>query len=93
MEAMAAKKSYDYLFKVLLIGDSGVGKTEILFRFSDKAFDSTFISTIGKTSDVSKYKNMWLLLFRKCKRNSDLNVKPRVVRNVNFTVSQFTSAL
>ena len=54
MEAMAAKKSYDYLFKVLLIGHVGVGKTEILFRFSDKAFDSTFISTIGKTSDISK---------------------------------------
>ena len=48
MEAMAAKKSYDYRFKVLLIGDSGVGKTEILFRFSDKAFDSTFISTMGR---------------------------------------------
>lgn len=43
-----AKKSYDYLFKLLLIGDSGVGKTCILFRFSDDAFNTTFISTIGK---------------------------------------------
>lgn len=42
-----AKKSYDYLFKLLLIGDSGVGKTCILFRFSDDAFNTTFISTIG----------------------------------------------
>ncbi|CAG0889874.1 unnamed protein product [Cyprideis torosa] len=42
-----ARKSYDYLFKLLLIGDSGVGKTCILFRFSDDAFNSTFISTIG----------------------------------------------
>ncbi len=42
-----AKKSYDHLFKLLLIGDSGVGKTCILFRFSDDAFNSTFISTIG----------------------------------------------
>eukprot|EP01135_Chromosphaera_perkinsii_P009379 Nk52_evm55s1737 gene=Nk52_evmTU55s1737 len=40
-------KAYDYLFKLLLIGDSGVGKTCILFRFSDDAFNSTFISTIG----------------------------------------------
>lgn len=45
-----AKKSYDYLFKLLLIGDSGVGKTCILFRFSDDAFNTTFISTIGKVS-------------------------------------------
>jgi Ras-related protein Rab-8A len=40
-------KAYDYLFKLLLIGDSGVGKTCVLFRFSDDAFNSTFISTIG----------------------------------------------
>jgi len=44
---MAARKGFDYLFKLLLIGDSGVGKTCILFRFSDDAFNSTFISTIG----------------------------------------------
>lgn len=80
-----AKKQYDLLFKLLLIGDSGVGKTCILyrykikikntlnnsfvfflilivslfsiyiniyfqyfdFRFSDDAFNTTFISTIG----------------------------------------------
>jgi len=40
-------KNYDHLFKLLLIGDSGVGKTCILFRFSDDAFNTTFISTIG----------------------------------------------
>jgi Ras-related protein Rab-8A len=32
---------------LLLIGDSGVGKTCVLFRFSEDAFNSTFISTIG----------------------------------------------
>lgn len=41
-------KTYDYLFKLLLIGDSGVGKTSILFRFSEDAFNISFISTIGK---------------------------------------------
>ena len=52
-----AKKTYDLLFKLLLIGDSGVGKTCLLFRFSDDAFNTTFISTIGKfesaTIDIS----------------------------------------
>eukprot|EP00123_Amoebidium_parasiticum_P013157 comp21801_c0_seq7/m.31021 comp21801_c0_seq7/g.31021 ORF comp21801_c0_seq7/g.31021 comp21801_c0_seq7/m.31021 type:complete len:212 (-) comp21801_c0_seq7:25-660(-) len=40
-------KAYDYLFKLLLIGDSGVGKTCVLFRFSDDSYNATFISTIG----------------------------------------------
>ncbi|XP_030639929.1 ras-related protein Rab-8A-like isoform X2 [Chanos chanos] len=40
-------KTYDYLFKLLLIGDSGVGKTCVLFRFSEDSFNTSFISTIG----------------------------------------------
>merc|ERR1712123_377975 len=44
---MENRKPYDLLFKLLLIGDSGVGKTCIIFRFTDDAFSSTFISTIG----------------------------------------------
>ena len=52
-----AKRGYDILFKCLPLGDSGVGKTCLLVRFSDDAFSSTFISTIGidlenKTIDV-----------------------------------------
>ena len=31
---MAAKKDYDYLFKLVLIGDSGVGKSCLLLRFA-----------------------------------------------------------
>uniref|UniRef100_UPI00398F5105 ras-related protein Rab-13-like n=1 Tax=Pristiophorus japonicus TaxID=55135 RepID=UPI00398F5105 len=50
-------KAYDYLFKLLLIGDSGVGKTCLIIRFADDNFNSTYISTIGidfkiKTVDV-----------------------------------------
>ena len=37
----------DHLFKILLIGDSAVGKTAILNRFIDDKFNETFISTIG----------------------------------------------
>ena len=42
-----AKKSYDLLFKLLLIGDSSVGKTAIILRFADDKFSPTFIGTIG----------------------------------------------
>ena len=39
--------TYDYLIKLLLIGDSGVGKSCLLLRFSDDAFNTSFITTIG----------------------------------------------
>jgi Ras-related protein Rab-1A len=39
--------SYDYLFKMLLIGDSGVGKSCLLTRFTDDRFTDNYISTIG----------------------------------------------
>jgi len=35
------------LIKLLLIGDSGVGKSSILLRFSDDSFTPSFITTIG----------------------------------------------
>eukprot|EP00732_Lithocolla_globosa_P006070 Lithocolla_globosa_v1_NODE_6768_length_1037_cov_210.154786.p1 type:complete len:211 gc:universal NODE_6768_length_1037_cov_210.154786:640-8(-) len=46
---MATSKSgtYDYLIKLLLIGDSGVGKSCLLLRFSDDSFTPSFITTIG----------------------------------------------
>lgn len=40
-------EEYDYLFKLLLIGDSGVGKSCILLRFADDTFSESYISTIG----------------------------------------------
>jgi Ras-related protein Rab-1A len=41
------KTDYDYLFKILLIGDSGVGKSCILLRFTDDTYNDSYISTIG----------------------------------------------
>nr|XP_060500825.1 ras-related protein Rab-13 isoform X1 [Panthera onca]XP_060500826.1 ras-related protein Rab-13 isoform X1 [Panthera onca] len=40
-------KAYDHLFKLLLIGDSGVGKTCLIIRFAEDNFNNTYISTIG----------------------------------------------
>eukprot|EP01118_Nematostelium_gracile_P015322 TRINITY_DN6118_c0_g1_i2.p1 TRINITY_DN6118_c0_g1~~TRINITY_DN6118_c0_g1_i2.p1 ORF type:complete len:206 (+),score=42.55 TRINITY_DN6118_c0_g1_i2:76-693(+) len=38
---------YDYLFKILLIGDSGVGKSCLLTRFADGTFAESYVNTVG----------------------------------------------
>ncbi|EJS43840.1 ypt32p [Saccharomyces arboricola H-6] len=38
---------YDYLFKIVLIGDSGVGKSNLLSRFTTDEFNIESKSTIG----------------------------------------------
>jgi len=38
---------YDFLFKLLVIGDSGVGKSCLLRRFADNQYTESYISTIG----------------------------------------------
>ncbi|XP_056262189.1 ras-related protein Rab-26-like [Pseudoliparis swirei] len=44
----SSSEFYDIVFKVMLVGDSGVGKTCLLVRFKDGAFlAGSFISTVG----------------------------------------------
>ncbi|KAH7825708.1 Rab1c [Monocercomonoides exilis] len=40
-------QEYDYIFKLLLIGNSGVGKSCLLLRFSDDTFSPTYVASIG----------------------------------------------
>eukprot|EP00823_Brevimastigomonas_motovehiculus_P000465 TRINITY_DN10580_c0_g1_i1.p1 TRINITY_DN10580_c0_g1~~TRINITY_DN10580_c0_g1_i1.p1 ORF type:complete len:218 (+),score=25.62 TRINITY_DN10580_c0_g1_i1:36-689(+) len=40
-------ESYDYLLKLLLIGNSGVGKTSLLLQFTDDNFSNSVRSTVG----------------------------------------------
>ncbi|EDR27589.1 hypothetical protein, conserved [Entamoeba dispar SAW760] len=44
---MAAKAHYDHLFKILIIGESGVGKTAIMQRLCEDTYDNVYISTVG----------------------------------------------
>lgn len=39
--------SYDHLFKLLLVGDSGVGKTSLLIRFTQGEFNDDTRNTVG----------------------------------------------
>ncbi|KAJ3436245.1 ras-related protein raba1f-like [Anaeramoeba flamelloides] len=44
---MSTSSEYDYLIKIVLIGDSGVGKTNLLTRFTRNEFNIESKSTIG----------------------------------------------
>jgi Ras-related protein Rab-1A len=44
---MMATSEYDFVFKVLLVGNSSVGKSSLLLRFADKVFHEAFLPTIG----------------------------------------------
>ncbi|XP_069915207.1 ras-related protein Rab-3D [Oryctolagus cuniculus] len=43
----AADQNFDYMFKILIIGNSSVGKTSFLFRYADDSFTPAFVSTVG----------------------------------------------
>ena len=51
---MQKNAQFDYLIKLILIGDSGVGKTCFLLKFADENFTSSHISTIGKFESLKK---------------------------------------
>lgn len=47
MSAKTPSRSYDMIMKLLLVGDSGVGKSCLLLRFVEDKFNPLFITTIG----------------------------------------------
>jgi Ras-related protein Rab-1A len=44
---MSLNQDYHYLFKLLLVGNSAVGKSCLLVRFSENIFNESFLPTIG----------------------------------------------
>ncbi len=44
---VSVEPSFDYMFKIILVGDSGVGKTAFLSRYCDDTFINNSVSTVG----------------------------------------------
>ena len=42
-----ASHKYDYLFKLLIIGESGIGKRDLLLRFIDDSFTASHLDVQG----------------------------------------------
>ena len=40
-------KDYDFLYKLVIVGDTGVGKSSLLLRFADNQFYENYLATIG----------------------------------------------
>jgi len=47
MEPTQPSKEYDYLCKILIVGDTSVGKSCLLYRYCDETFSEEFLSTVG----------------------------------------------
>ena len=47
-------QEYDFLYKVLLLGDSGTGKSSLILRYTDDTFNSSLVSSIGVDFKVKK---------------------------------------
>ena len=39
--------THNYQYKIVLIGDSSVGKSSLLRRFADDSFEESYLATIG----------------------------------------------
>ena len=52
---MASGTDSDFIFKFLIIGDSAVGKSSLLLRFSDNYFNEAFLPTIGVDFKIKRF--------------------------------------
>lgn len=70
-------QNFDYMFKLLIIGNSSVGKTSFLFRYADDSFSNSFVSTVGIDFKVKTvYRNdkrVKLQIWVSCRQFSPVN--------------------
>ena len=59
----ATARDYNATYKILVLGESGVGKTSLIRRFVENKFKESYLSTIGKFWKDTYY---WKCLYVEC---------------------------
>ena len=57
-DSQSVEPNFDYMFKTLIVGDAGVGKTAFLVRYTDGTWVSDYIPTVGidfKVKTLTRY--------------------------------------
>lgn len=86
-------QNFDYMFKLLIIGNSSVGKTSFLFRYADDSFSNSFVSTVGIDFKVKTvYRNdkrVKLQIWVSCRQFSLVNSNGIYYHLVDFEAIMF----
>ena len=43
----AAYDQYDYIFRIIIVGDSGVGKSSMMMQYTENVFQQSYLPTFG----------------------------------------------
>lgn len=76
------QRNYDFIFKVVLVGPSGVGKTALLRRYADDTFDTNLLPTIGVD-----------FKFKYSKHHADRSISMAISSSCNCGIQPVSSAL
>ena len=62
----AVDPNFDYMYKILIVGNSGVGKTAFLVRYCDETFSPSFVATVGidfKVKTLFRCSGLWIVYY------------------------------